>query len=59
MQLIWITTDWERFINYDSYNLAIPENTSMLTIKDLPDEVIEAIKEATFEDVDKILHNYI
>ena len=57
--LIWLTTDWERFINYDSYNLTIPENTAMLTITDLPTELIEAIKEATFEEVEKILCNYI
>lgn len=56
--MIWLSRD-KRWINYDSNNLNIPEDASYLTIKDLPLELIETIKEATMEEVDNLLFNYI
>ena len=49
----------EGFINYDDDNFSFPEDAQYITIKDLPLEIVEEIKEATFEEVQKILCNYI
>ena len=56
--LIWLTTDWERIINYD-YKVKLQNNIAFATIKDLTIEEIEEIEKATYIEVDKILSKYI
>ena len=59
MAIIGLRENNYRFINYDDNNLNIPEDTKYITIKELPPKIIEAIKESTFQEVQKILCNYI
>lgn len=57
--LIGLNTDWLRTIVYDYKNWLSNRNIAYATIKDLTIEEIEEIEKATFEEVQKILCNYI
>ena len=57
--LIWIRNTGKRFINYDSNNTTLPEDASYITITDLPEQLVEAIREATLDQVDSLLSKYI
>ncbi len=58
MPIIWITNEWQRFIQYDETEL-MSSNTEFFTIKQLTIEEIEEIENATFIEVQKILANYL
>ena len=57
--LIGLNTDWIRTINYDYTNWLLNKNIAYATIKMLTTEQIEEIENATFEEVQRILSNYI
>ena len=57
--LIGLNTDWLRTITYDYKTWLNDKNIAYATIKDLTIEQIDEIEKATFEEVQKILFNYI
>ena len=56
---IGLRANGERFINYNRKNNNIPDDTEIMTLKELPDEVLERIKQETFEKVQIILNDYL
>lgn len=56
---IGIRTTGERFINYDYLSPVFPEDTEVITITQIQDSDMERIKNATYEEVQKILSYYI
>ena len=57
--LIGLNTDWLRVINYDYTIWLTNKDIQYATIKMLTTEQIEEIENATFEEVQRILSNYI
>ena len=57
--IIWVRSNWERFINYDYRNQNIPNDTEIITIKQLPEDILDRIKQASFDKVNSILSNYL
>jgi len=56
---IWKRSNWEFFINYDRKEVNIPEDTEILTMKEITKEKLEKIKNETYEWFQKILSEYI
>lgn len=59
MSLIWKTTDWNRFIEYENDLDLLPKNTSYFTQKKLTNEELQKIKEVQLSQLDLILSIYI
>lgn len=56
---IGIRNNGQRFINYDYLNTNIPADTDIITITKIDDNLLEKIKIITFDEVQKILSNYL
>lgn len=57
--IIWIRSNGERFINYNYLDNNIPEDTDILTLKELDSIILDRIKEATIDEVQNILSKYL
>lgn len=61
MQLVtmWLRSNGETWINYERNNTNIPNDTEIMTMRELPDDILDKIKQESFEQVQKILYNYL
>lgn len=57
--LIWVCSNWKRFINYDSDNTTLPDDAQYVTLKEFDEESLAEIRIATRNQVQLILSNYI